>query len=223
MQLVARCFSSRTLLSTFCWSLFADLAHVRIGRLSPRNQRTPEPSTVGCLLCPLPQFTGIRSPGTKTAGGDLVLWVGFELLHSLRQLGISARKAEWFVRWTKEVSEQKTVHVTTYEGGLGVMCVASAPEHERLFLTPLYTLMALHPQRSTRTVLFCVSHSLTMLVRTGTEYMTQLMCRRAFPFLYGPRVGAQASAQRTWTGGWLPVIEPDRTLDKWSSTWSVWR
>ena len=37
----------------------------------------------------------------KTAGGDTVAWVGFELLHRSSQGGITLRRAEWFIRWSK--------------------------------------------------------------------------------------------------------------------------
>ena len=43
----------------------------------------------------------------KTAGGDVVTWVGFELLHSSYQLGISQRRAAWFIKWTRAAAKQR--------------------------------------------------------------------------------------------------------------------
>ena len=52
------------------------------------------------ILCAV---SGVPLSWAKTAGGDTVIWVGFELLHHLRQLGISQRRAEWFMGWTSDV------------------------------------------------------------------------------------------------------------------------
>ena len=43
--------------------------------------------------------------GAKTAGGVIMKWVGFELLHRTFQLGISERRAAWYIRWTRQVAE----------------------------------------------------------------------------------------------------------------------
>ena len=41
---------------------------------------------------------------SKTAGGDVVSWVGFELLHRTRMLGITQRRADWLTKWSREVA-----------------------------------------------------------------------------------------------------------------------
>ena len=41
---------------------------------------------------------GVPLSWHKTSGGDVLVWVGFELLLRSRSVGISARRAEWFVR-----------------------------------------------------------------------------------------------------------------------------
>ena len=45
-----------------------------------------------CCTC------GVPLSWNKTAGGETVIWVGFELLHSTHHLGISQRRAEWFTK-----------------------------------------------------------------------------------------------------------------------------
>ena len=55
----------------------------------------------------------------KTAGGDTVTWVGFELLLVSSQLGISARRAEWLVRWAREVANSTHIQMSRFEEGLG--------------------------------------------------------------------------------------------------------
>ena len=52
----------------------------------------------------------------KTAGGDKVTWVGFELFHST-YLGISERRAARFIKWA-EVASSDTVNTANFEEGL---------------------------------------------------------------------------------------------------------
>ena len=60
----------------------------------------------------------------KTNGGDTVVWVWFELLHRTRQLGISQRRAEWFVRWARETAAFGVCPYGEVRGGAG-------PDHVR--------------------------------------------------------------------------------------------
>ena len=53
--------------------------------------------------------SGVPLACHKTSGGDVVSWVGFELLHHSRSLGISQRRAEWFLNWTREVAAAEHV------------------------------------------------------------------------------------------------------------------
>ena len=49
---------------------------------------------------------GVPLSWHKTAVGDTVVWVGFEILHRTRHLGISQRRAEWFVRCARETANR---------------------------------------------------------------------------------------------------------------------
>ena len=93
---------------------------------------------------------GVRlSWNFKPAGGDVVTWVGFELLHCSLQLGISQRRAKWLTRWTLELSQSDFVNITAFEQGFGrVIYVLGAMEYERPFLAPLYIFLSLRPRRS---------------------------------------------------------------------------
>ena len=80
-----------------------------------------------------------------------MIWVGFELLLRSRSIGISERRAEWFARWTDKIASSATVHMASFEEGLGrIMFVAGALEHERPFLGPLYKFLTMHPRDSVR-------------------------------------------------------------------------
>ena len=67
-------------------------------------------------------------------------WVGFEL-HRTRQLGISQRRVDWFMR----VASSSSVHLASFEegGGTGV---------REAFSGPLYKFTSLHPRDSVRAV-----------------------------------------------------------------------
>ena len=49
---------------------------------------------------------GVPLSWNKTAGGDTIVWMGFELLLRASKVRISQRRADWFVRWSTEVAEK---------------------------------------------------------------------------------------------------------------------
>ena len=53
------------------------------------------------LLC---HAAGMPLSWPKTAGGDTIAWVGFEILHRTFCLGVSERRAEWFMKWSETVA-----------------------------------------------------------------------------------------------------------------------
>ena len=129
------------------------------------------------VLCAV---SGVHLSWGKTAGGDIVTWVGLELLHRSYQIGISARRAEWFTRWTRDVAASHYIHMRKFEEGLGrVMYVVSALEFERPFLGPLYKFMALHPRNSVRRVPSHVSFILSNLAAQIQESRLFSLCHSA--------------------------------------------
>ena len=53
--------------------------------------------------------------------------MGFENLHRSYSLGISARRAEWFVRRTRDTASRPVVNMDNFEEGLGrIMYVTGA-------------------------------------------------------------------------------------------------
>ena len=115
------------------------------------------------VLCAV---VGVPLSWHKTCGGDTLVWVGFELQLRSRCVGISARRAEWFVRWAESVASSPTIHMGSFEEELGrIMFVAGALEHERPFLAPLYKFLTMHPRDSIRRVPPYVSFILKYLSR----------------------------------------------------------
>ena len=88
-----------------------------------------------------------------------VTWGGFELLHS-------TWRAARFIKWAEDVASSHTVNTASDEDGLGrFMYVAEALEHERPFLSLLYSFLALHPMRVVRKVPAYVKYFLRYLSR----------------------------------------------------------
>ena len=149
---------------------------------------------------------GVPLSWNKRAGGDSLVWVGFEILLRSYSLGLSQRRAEWFVKWTTQVATAKTIHMAAFEEGLGrIMFVVGALEHERPFLGPLYRFMVMHPRNAVRRVPPYVGFILRYLAgqiqtqrhyECGTFYSTDSCA---------PRVDAEASDQRAGIGGWYPT------------------
>ena len=167
------------------------------------------------VLCAV---SGVPLAWSKTAGGDN--WVGFELLHRSFQVGISARRAEWFSRWTRETASADHIHIGKFEEGLGrVMYVVGALEFERPFLGPLYKFMSIHPRNSVRRVPAYVSFILRYLDQQIQKSRHYSCATELHPMTSAPRVDAQASLTRTGIGGWLPVLGPDGRADPSLSTW----
>ena len=151
-----------------------------------------------CLYSSCAHSQGSRSPGSKTAGGDTVAWVGFEILRRSCGLGISARRAEWFVRWTREMASRPVVNMDNFEEGLGrLMYAAGALEYERPCLVPLYKFLNVHPRGSTRKLPSFVAFILRHL-SNQVERERHLSCAtRMLPTDTSPRVDTRVRETRT--------------------------
>ena len=148
---------------------------------------------------------GVPLSWDKTAGGETVVWVGFELLHITLHLGISQRRAELFTKWAREVADSDQVHVARFEGGLGrIMFVVGALELERLFLGPPHRFMSLHPQSSVRRVPPYVSFFLRYLADRISDSRHHNCAVSMESTTVAPRVDAQASSERTGIGRLVP-------------------
>ena len=61
---------------------------------------------------------GVPLSWGKTAGGDVLMWVGFELHHHTHQLGTSEQRAAWFTKGTRQVASSQTLNIASFEEGL---------------------------------------------------------------------------------------------------------
>ena len=162
---------------------------------------------------------GVPLSWHKPSGGDVLVWVGFELLLRSKSVGISARRAEWFVHWTQKIAESDTVNMASFEEGLGrIMFVAGALEHERPFLGPLYKFIGIHPREPVRRIPPYVKFILRYLANQILNQRHYQCNSKLTTADCMPRVDAQASAQCTGIGGWFPVVNSIGVLDPWLSS-----
>ena len=152
--------------------------------------------------------------------GDVVSWVGFELLHRTRMLGITQRRADWLTKWSREVAAALVVNMASFEEGLGrVMYVVSALEYERPFLAPLYRFMTMHPRRSTRRVPAYVRFILNYIAEevSGTRHYPRdsvLWNQTCSP----EWMHRQVTTVREWEKGYLTLTDQGRA-DPRKSAW----
>ena len=133
---------------------------------------------------------------------------------------LAERSADWFRRWTTEVASSSSVHMASFEEGLGrVRYVAGALEYERPFLGPLYRFMSLHPRDSVRAVPPYVSFFLRHLAAQISECRHHDCSMKMYPDQLAPRVEAQASADRTEIGGWYPHFDQSGQVNVKLSKW----
>ena len=186
-------YNHRPLAST--WHLLvADVYHLDAGGPEYR-------AAIICffVLC---SVLGVPLSWRKTAGGDTVSWVGFELLHRSYKIGLSERRAQWFHRWTRETAESGCVHMSAFEEGLGrVMYVAAALEFERPFLSSLYRFLTLHPRDSVRRLPGYVVFVLQYFADRIQESRHYDCAAELISSDVAPRVDAQACDGRTGETG----------------------
>ena len=166
------------------------------------------------------EVRGVPVSTNIPAGGDIATWGWFELLHRSCKLGISHKRAEWFVRWTREVAATTDVLISNFEDGLGrIMFVAGALEFGRPFLAPPYKFLNMHPRDSVCRVLAYVSFLLSYLALQVEEERHHACASKLRPAATAPRVYSQASGERTGVGGWLPTLDENGVLDPARSPW----
>ena len=148
-------------------------------------------------------------PGTRHPVATYLSGWGSSSFYAPGASGISARRAEWFVRWTQKIADSDVVNMASFEEGLGrIMFVAGALEHERPFLGPLYKFISMHPRDSTRRIPPHVKFILRYLadqISNQRHYQCSVKVDdyRMHALVSMPKPVHSA----TGIGGWFPVAE----------------
>ena len=147
-------------------------------------------------------------------------WVGFELPHASSELGISQRRADWIIKWTTDVLTSIYINMSRYEEGLGrIVFVAGASEYEKPLMGPLFRFLSLHPHGSVRRVPAYVTFILKYVARQIDQPRHFPCAVRIKSIEEAPMVDAQASSERTGTGGWLPTFDSEGRPSPSTSRW----
>ena len=171
----------------------------------------------------------------KVNGGQVLRWVGHEILLASSSVGITESRAARASKWCLELLTSDTVLFSELEEGLGRLTfVAGVLEWDRAFLSPIYCFMAAQADRSAR-------KALKLYVRLALACLSEsLPLRHHSPCGLQPssqhtavRVDAHAFPTGVGIGGWLPFIDSERTIDVSrhrgsvssgpSRRWRLWR
>ncbi len=163
---------------------------------------------------------GIPLKWRKTIGGDIIPWIGYEILCAELALGITEARARWAIGWLRRIVRDKVILVNEFRSELGRLSfTAGALEYDRAFLSPFYSFLALSKGCRTRYLPRCVA--------TAAEYLAlRLERRRAYPSALrrsrratAPRVDAHADEDTIGIGGWEPFVDNSGQIDKGKSRW----
>ena len=213
-----------------CWC--ARKAHSVVGRRAPLwlllvaddlNQSCSGRNTDPALLVFLLLAGILQFPisWNKINGGQVLRWVGYEILLASSSVGITESRAAWASKWCLKLLTSDTVLISELEEGLGRLTfVAGVLEWDRAFLSPFYCFVAVQADRSHR-------KALPPYVRLALAYLSE-----SLPLRHHSPCGLQSSSQHTairvdahasptgvGIGGWLPFIGSEGMIDVSRSPW----
>ena len=83
----------------------------------------------------------------KLEGGEVLRWVGYELVLRDSALGLSASRAQWLEGWYTRLLRDKSVLMQEFQEGLGrAAFVCGALDYDRPFLAPyMHSRPDMHP------------------------------------------------------------------------------
>ena len=132
----------------YCSGSKADTWHVLVADDFHLEAGGPEYRPVLLAFFVVCVIAGVPLSWPKTAGGDVVSWVGLEPLHSSCLLGISERTCSLVRQVDSHDSRTRDCPHGQVRGRSGNMFVTGTLEHERPFMAPLYKFMISQPRHS---------------------------------------------------------------------------
>ena len=107
----------------------------------------------------------------KLARGEVLQWVGYELLLSEASLGLSSSRAQWLEGWYTRLPRDRSVQMQEFQEELGrAAFVCGALDYDRPFLAPLCVFAARHAPASVK--------PLPLYVLVSLEYLRQKIRQR---------------------------------------------
>ncbi len=179
-----------------------------------------EPHVTILFVLILFRLLGAPVQWRKLKGGRELNWVGYNLLLSSHQLGLSQARADWVVAWCDRLVRDRAARIGELREGLGRLAfVAGALLYERPFLSPLFSFLSWYPDSALKPlpvyVLLVLKH-LGERIKRRRHYPSAVK-RSALKL--GPRVDAKAEGSQIGVGGWLPQLGAGGEIDKSASRW----
>ena len=156
----------------------------------------------------------------KLAGGEVLKWVGYELVLRNSSLGLSASRAQWLEGWYTRLLRDKSVQMQEFQEGLGrAAFVCGALDYDRPFLAPLYAFASRHAPNSVK--------PLPLYVLITVEYLRRKISQRRHcecglsrtSWTQAWRVDAHADDEGVGVGGWWPQTNERGQATTWDSPW----
>ena len=156
----------------------------------------------------------------KLAGGESLMWVGYELVLKISSLGLSESRAQWLVGWYTPLLRDRSVQMQEFQEGLGrAAFVCGALDYDRPFLAPLYAFASRHAPHSVKPLPLYVLVTLEYLKR---KILQRRHCPCALQRRSWKKLG-EWTRMRTRTGwgvgGWWPQANEKGVVNKWDSPW----
>ena len=149
---------------------------------------------------------GVPLSWHKVSGGVQLDWIGYYLDVGRFEVGISATRAAWAVRWLEDKARERRVQLGELREGLGRLQFLAGPlEHLRPFLGPLYAWCCAGP-RYLRPLLPVMV--LIILRYLASELRRERMSRcttRARDVGEFFRLDAKAEGEEVAIGGWRSI------------------
>ena len=149
----------------------------------------------------------------KVRGGREVEWIGYMLDVGRFEMGVSATRAAWAVRWLTDKSTERTVRLGELREGLGRLQFRAGPiEYIRPFLGPLYAWASIGP-RFARPKLPVMIVLIMRYLAEELKGNRMMPCEAPSRYLGEAfRLDAKAEGEKIVIGGWK-VMENENTKD----------
>ena len=154
----------------------------------------------------------------KVRGGEQVEWIGYWIDVGQFEIGVSASRAAWAVRWLTDKATEKTVRLGELREGLGRLQFLAGPvEYIRPFLGPLYAWASIGPKYARPRLPVMVLLIMRYLAEELRGNHTMPCEARAEHLGEVFRMDAKAEGEKVVIGGWKVKGDGNTREAEWFS------
>ncbi len=165
-------------------------------------------------------IVGVPLQWGKTAGGELIEWVGYSFNLAEHSLGLSEARAAWAVAWCTRQADNGGGTLAELREGVGRLGFAvGALLFDAPFLSPLYAYIGVCRATGYRAYPVFVRLTLKFLASRIARRRTYRCGNKPALLEHGPRVDAAAQGDQIGIGGWLPTRGTNGEISIGRSPW----